>query len=160
MVEFKNIKDLKKALDKQCYYLVEKAAEKVRKKIEDGIKEYYSEFHPEIYTRTWNLLNSVIKSDPVKTKDGYKVDVYIDTSKAYSPDDHLNRSSWKGKPWTIENTMYFANKGYHGRHDRGYPKLWEDRILPEVTDEDIINGFISFMDAKGIKLTVRERQDK
>ena len=148
MVNFKNMKDLEKALDKQCYYLVEKAAEKVKQKIEEFIKEYYSEFSPEQYKRTWTLLNSVVKTKPEKIKNGYKVRVYIEPFTKYN-------SFWGDDYWTVGDTMDMANAGYHGRYDGGYPKLWDAKIYPNiVSDDEILSNFASFMESKGIKLSI------
>ena len=112
------------------------------------IKEYYREFSPQYYDRTWRLLNSVVKTKPKKIKDGYEVEVYIDTSIEYP-------STWKGEPWTMENTMYMANKGQHGRFNGGYPHLWDEAYNDTYDSEEIIGQFRAFMQSKGINITIR-----
>lgn len=144
----KNLAQLQKAAEKYCYYLVDKVADKVKANIEEFIKEYYQEFSPQYYDRTWRLLNSVVKTKPKKIKDGYEVEVYIDTSIEYP-------STWKGEPWTMENTIYMANKGQHGRFNGGYPHLWDEAYNDTYDSEEIIGQFRAFMQSKGINVTIR-----
>lgn len=137
-----------KMAEKQCYYLADKIADKVKKNIEEFIKEYYREYSPVYYNRTWKLLNSVVKTKPKRIRNGYEVEVYIDTSIEYS-------STWKGEPWTMENTMYMANQGMHGRYDGGYPHLWDEVYSDTYDSEEIIGQFRTFMQSKGINVTIR-----
>ena len=134
--------------EKQCYYLVDKVAEKVKGNIEEFIKEYYLEYSPIYYERTWRLLNSVVKTKPKKIPNGYEVEIYIDTSIKYP-------STWRGKPWTMENTMYMANQGQHGRFHGGYPHLWDEIYSDTYDSEEIIGQFRTFMQSKGINITIR-----
>lgn len=144
----RNLAQLQKAAEKQCYYLADKVAEKVKANIEEFIKDYYREFKPSQYSRTWRLLNSVVKTKPKKIKGGYEVEVYIDTSIEYP-------STWKGEPWTMENTMYMANQGMHGRYDGGYPHLWDEAYSDTVDNEEIISQFRVFMQSKGINIAIK-----
>ena len=137
-----------KMAEKQCYYLADKVADKVKKNIEEFIKEYYKEYSPVYYDRTWKLLNSVVKTKPKRIRNGYEVEVYIDTSIEYS-------STWKGEPWTMANTMYMANQGMHGRYDGGYPHLWDEAYSDTYDSEEIIGQFRTFMQSKGINVTIR-----
>jgi len=144
----KNMGQLQKALEKQCYYLADKVADKVKANIEEFIKGYYREFSPQYYERTWRLLNSVVKTKPKKIKDGYEVEVYIDTSIEYP-------SMWNGKHWTMGNTMYMANQGQHGRFDGGYPHLWDEAYSDTIANDEIISQFRDFMSAKGINIIIK-----
>lgn len=145
----RNLSQLQKATEKQCYYLADKVAEKVKKNIEEFIKGYYKEYpHPKYYERTWRLLNSVVKTKPKKIPNGYEVEVYIDTSIEYP-------SMWKGEHWTMENTMYMANQGKHGRYNGGYPHLWDETYSNTVDSEEIIRQFRTFMQEKGISVKIK-----
>lgn len=144
----RNLAQLQKAAEKQCYYLADKVADKVKANIEEFIKDYYKEFKPDYYERTWRLLNSVVKTKPKKIKDGYEVEVYIDTSIEYP-------SMWNGEHWNMGNTMYMANQGQHGRYDGGYPNLWDEAYRDTVDSEEIIGQFRSFMQSKGINITIK-----
>lgn len=142
-------KQAMKAAEKQCYYLADKVADKVKANIDEFVKEYYKEYpHPKYYERTWRLLNSVVKTKPKRIRNGYEVEVYIDTSIEYS-------STWKGEPWTMANTMYMANQGMHGRYDGGYPHLWDEAYSDTYDSEEIIGQFRTFMQSKGINVTIR-----
>lgn len=144
----RNLAQLQKASEKYCYYLVDKVAEKVKENIEEFIKGYYKEYpHPKYYDRTWRLLNSVVKTKPKKIRNGYEVVVYIDTSIEYP-------SMWKGEHWNMGNTMYMANQGMHGRYDSGYPHLWDEAYSDTVSDDEIISQFRTFMQSKGITVTI------
>lgn len=144
----RNAAQLNKALEKQCYYLADKVADKVKSNIEEFIKNYYHEYDPERYERTWRLLNSVIKSKPKKIANGYEVDVYIDTSIEYP-------SMWNGEHWNMGNTMFMANKGQHGRYATGYPHLWDEAYSDTISNDEIYSQFVSFMKDKGINLTIK-----
>lgn len=144
----KNLAQLKQASEKYCYYLVEKVAEKVKANIEEFIRGFYHEFSPKFYFRSWLLLGSVVKTEPKKIKDGYEVEVYIDSSIEYD-------SYWKGEHWNMGNTMYMANLGQHGRFDGGYPHLWDETYNDTVNDEEILAAFRDFMQTKGIYVTIR-----
>ena len=133
-----------KMAEKQCYYL----ADKVKKNIEEFIKEYYREYSPKYYDRTWRLLNSVVKTKPKRIRNGYEVEVYIDTSIEYP-------SMWNGEHWNMGNTMYMANQGQHGRYDGGYPHLWDEAYSDTYDSEEIIGQFRAFMQSKGINVTIR-----
>lgn len=144
----RNLAQLNKALEKQCYYLADKVADKVKANIEEFIKDYYKEYSPDFYNRTWRLLNSVIKTKPKKIPNGYEVEVYIDTSIEYP-------SMWNGEHWNMGNTMYMANEGHHGRYATGYPHLWDVAYTDTISNDEIYNQFIDFMENKGIKLTIK-----
>lgn len=144
----RNAAQLNKALEKQCYYLADKVADKVKANIEEFIKDYYKEYTPDFYERTWRLLNSVVKTRPRKITNGYEVEVYIDTSIEYP-------SMWNGKHWNMGNTMYMANQGQHGRYDGGYPHLWDVTYSDTISNAEIYNQFVGFMESKGIKLTIK-----
>lgn len=144
----KNLAQLQNAAEQQCYYLVDKVADKVKENIEEFIRKYYKEFSPQYYKRTWRLLNSVIKTEPKKIPGGYEVEVYIDTSIKYP-------SMWGNEHWDMGNTMYMANRGKHGRYDGGYPHLWDETYNDTINNKEIINQFRSFMQGKGINLSIR-----
>lgn len=140
----KNISQLDSAMEKYCYYLVDKAGQKVKEKIEEFIRYYYHEYTPEQYHRVWNFLNSVVKTEPIKTTNGYEVEIYIDTSLVYK------------NGWTMEGTAIQANKGLHGTYHPvqvGDSHFWDDAI--EEIPRMIVEAFGEFMASKGISISVK-----
>ncbi len=141
----RNLAQLQKAYDKYCYYLVDKAGEKVKEKIDEFIKEYYKEYpNPKYYERVWNFLNSVVKTEPKRIGNGYEVEIYIDTSLVYK------------NGWTMEGTAIQANKGMHGWNHPvmvGDSHFWDDAM--EEVPSMILEAFGEFMASKGISISFK-----
>ncbi len=141
----KNISQLQHALDKYAAYVTDKMADEVKKKIEEFIKYYYDEYSPEFYTRVWNFLNSVVKTEVYKKGNNWYAEVYIDTSITYK------------NGWTMEGTAIQANKGWHGWHHSvkvGDSHFWNDAIK-EIHSPEFIHKFADFLRNKGLKVTIK-----
>lgn len=140
----KNLSQLNSAMEKYCYYLVDKAGEKVKQKIEEFIRVYYHEYTPEQYHRIWLFLNSVVKTEPKRVGNGYEVEIYIDTSLVYK------------NGWTMEGTAIQANKGMHGWNHPvmvGDSHFWDDAM--EEVPSMILEAFGEFMASKGISISFK-----
>ena len=59
----RNIAQLQNSLDRYATYITDKIADKIKITIEEFIKYYYKEYTPEFYSRVWNFLNSVVRTD-------------------------------------------------------------------------------------------------
>lgn len=138
----KNISQLQNALDKYAAYITDKIADGVKRKIEEFIKYYYHEYTPDFYSRTFNFLNSVTRTNTYKNGDSWCAQVYIDTSIAYD------------NGWTMEGTAEQANKGLHGNIKVGDMRFW-DEAMEEIHSPDFINRFADFLRSKGIKVTIK-----
>lgn len=141
----KSISQLQNALDKYAAYATDKMADEVKKKIEEFIKYYYQEYTPEQYSRVWNFLNSVVKTDVYKRGDTWYSEVYIDTSITYKNN------------WTMEGTAIQANNGLHGWHHPvqvGDSHFWNDAI-EEIHSPEFVNKFVDFLRSKGLKVTIK-----
>ena len=141
----KSISQLQNALDKYAAYATDKMADEVKKKIEEFIKYYYQEYTPEQYSRVWNFLNSVVKTDVYKRGDTWYSEVYIDTSITYKNN------------WTMEGTAIQANNGLHGWYHPvqvGDSHFWNDAI-EEIHSPEFVNKFADFLRSKGLKVTIK-----
>ncbi|RFZ78210.1 hypothetical protein DS742_13915 [Lacrimispora amygdalina] len=108
----KNGKDLDKLFEKIAKKMLSDVQKKVYKAIDDSIKQYYIEFTPKIYERTERLLTSLVKTDIVKTKNGFACEVKID-------EDYLNYAY----PYT-------------GKFDPSYPHDYDGRFAMGM---DVVN---------------------
>ena len=141
----KSISQLQSALDKYAAYATDKMTDEVKKKIEEFIKYYYQEYTPEQYTRVWNFLNSVVKTDVYKKGNTWCAEVYIDTSITYK------------NGWTMEGTAIQANEGWHGWYHAvqvGDSHFWDD-AMEEIHSTEFISKFAGFLRSKGLKVTIK-----
>ena len=145
--QIRSMTELNSVMEKYCYEIIDKAGQKVKEKIEEFIREYYREYTPNQYQRVWKFLNSVVKTEPKKTSNGYKVEVYIDTSLVYQ------------NGWTMEGTAVQANRGWHGWYHAvqvSDQHFWDDalREVPEIV-ADVVKSFIGFMSNKGMNISAK-----
>lgn len=141
----KNIAQLQSALDKYAAYITDKMADGVKTTIEEFIKYYYQEYTPEFYNRVWEFLNSVVRTEAVKTGNTWCAKVYIDTSITYD------------NGWTMEGTAEQANEGRHGWYHAvqvGDSHFWDD-AMEEIHSPEFINKFAEFLNSKGLNVTIK-----
>ena len=136
----RSIKDLTLATDKYIYYVVDKVGIMIKEKIDEFIRYYYNEYDPYRYQRTYNFLNSCVKTTPRKIKGGYEVEVYIDTSITYS------------NGWTMAQTANYANHSLHGDIRVSDMEFWDDAVEEINEGKILVGAFVQFMNDKGIKL--------
>ncbi len=141
----KNISQLQKTMDKYAVYITDKMADGVKRTIEEFIKFYYQEYSPEFYSRTWEFLNSVVRTDTVKKSNVWCTEVYIDTSIIYD------------NGWNMEGTAEQANKGLHGWNHAvqvSDMRFWDD-AMDKIHSTEFINKFADFIRSKGLKVTIK-----
>lgn len=141
----KNISQLQNAMDKYAAYITDKIADGVKRTIEEYIKFYYQEYSPELYSRTWEFLNSVVRTDTVKKGNTWCAEVYIDTSIIYE------------NGWTMNGTAEQANKGWHGWNHAvqvSDSRFWDDS-MEEIHSPEFINKFAGFLRSKGLNVTIK-----
>ena len=106
---FDSIDALKNYILTHSQVAVDKAKEKIALIINHFLIEYYREFEPEVYVRTYQLLNSLVKTDVVLTRNGWVAEVYFDINAL----DYSTRIVPQGQPWTPwaipENTYHKKN---------------------------------------------------
>lgn len=141
----KNISQLQNAMDKYAAYITDKMADGVKRTIEGFIKFYYQEYSPDFYTRIWNFLNSVVRTNVYKNGNAWCAEVYIDTSITYDND------------WTMQGTAEQANKCWHGWYHAvqvGDSHFWDD-AMEEIRSPEFINRFADFLKRKGLNVTIK-----
>lgn len=138
----KNISQLQNAMDKYAVYITDKMADGVKRTIEEFIKFYYQEYSPIFYNRTWEFLNSVVKTEAEKQGNTWYAKVYIDSSITYN------------NGWTMEETAEQANKGLHGNVKVGDSHFWDD-AMEEIHSPEFINKFADFLRNKGLNVTIK-----
>lgn len=138
----KNVSQLQNAMDKYAAYITDKMADGVKRTIEEFIKFYYQEYSPEFYSRIFNFLNSVVRTNTYKSGNAWCAEVYIDTSITYDND------------WTMKGTVEYANEGLHGNVKVGDSKFWND-AMEEIYSEKFINRFADFLKSKGLNVTIK-----
>lgn len=150
---FKNQKELEHFLMKKSRQALLKAQDKVYAIIKDFVRQFYNEYDPELYKRTYQLLESLVQSRIVSDGKGYKAEIYFDV-------DGL-RYATGAKP-SGEQVMKAAAQGAHGAmgNANGVDLLyidsgartgvWNDPIM--YLDANAINILVDMLRAEGIPI--------
>lgn len=143
---FKNEKQLKDFLLKKCKSALIKSQEQVYQIINRFVKEFYSEFSPEIYERTYQLFQSLVKSDIVFTGNGYRAEVYFDLSSI----DYITGSKPSG-----EQVMQAADYGRHGAMGLAVANfkgtsIWYESL--DILNSEAINTLKRMLVSEGIPI--------
>lgn len=77
---FKNNSELIEFLWHAAYMALRNAQGTVYEIIHDFVRQFYDDYSPELYERTEQLLNSLVKGDIRPSKNGWVADVYFDLS--------------------------------------------------------------------------------
>jgi hypothetical protein len=160
-VVFKNEKQLKNFLLKKCHDALEKSQEQVYKILDKFLNDFYNDYTPGktiewdgkvkysayAYQRTYQLLNSLVKSRVVSDGKGYKAEVYFDLdSLSYA------KSAWQGgNSPSGEQVFEAAKQGLHGAiGDAGGG--YKFNYVAGNTGANIWNDPIKVLDAKSIEI--------
>lgn len=73
-----NSEELKTVLLPKVKAAVKQTQEQVYMIVNRFVKEWYSEFSPEMYVRTYQLYQSLVKSEIIEIPNGYRAEVYFD----------------------------------------------------------------------------------
>lgn len=105
MPTFKSSKELKDYIIGKSYEAMQRAEEYVYSLIDRYLQDFYRDYDPSSYTRTDQLLRSLVKSDIRKSGNGWESYVYFDyTSLKYTT----------GSRPTGEQVVSAAAHGEHG----------------------------------------------
>lgn len=140
-VDFKNKASLWSAIEMKIGSALDKTADYVKSVIDGFIREYYHDYpDPKQYERTWQFLNSCVKSQVLKTSTGYEVEIYIDT-------DSLNY-----KDATGAEVATWANKGLHGSKElgSGESKFWDQSM--EILHFALLEKFKEYASRRNLKV--------
>lgn len=102
---FKNEKQLKQHLLTKCQVAVRESQERIYHILNMFLSDFYRDYDPEIYERTYQLFQSLVKSDVKISGNNVTAEVYFDASK-------LNYIT--GRQPSGEQVMDAAAEGLHG----------------------------------------------
>lgn len=139
--------DLNTYLKSICKQAAENIGEDVKELIKDFIMIYYSEFSPSEYSRTYNFLDSVTRTEAIPIPNGYKVIIYLDSA---------GTDYEEVEPIDVWN---MANKGSHGgvMINNGNPSdnhFWDD-AMEELKGGYITKKFGEYLSSKGLSVNLR-----
>lgn len=143
---FKNESELKAFILKKCRNALAKSQEQVYQIIDRFVKEFYAEFTPEMYERTYQLYRSLVKSEVVRTRNGYEAQVYFDLSSL----DYVTGARPSG-----EQVMGAAEFGRHGAMglataDFKGASVWHEPLA--ILDAQAINILKKMLISEGIPI--------
>lgn len=160
---FKSEKDLEAFLLKKCQLALLKAQNKIYEIIKRFLDMYYADYTPSDsalgYDRTYQLLNSLVKSRVIPDGKGYKAEVYFDLDSL-----RYSKPAWqKGNVPSGEQVFEAAKQGLHGAigdAGGGYQfnymsgdtgvNIWGDPI--RELDAKAINILVDMLRAEGIPI--------
>ena len=147
---FKNEKELEKFLLKQSQQALLKAQDKVYVIIKKFLDQFYSEYDPHEngkfgYDRTYQFLNSLVKSQIIPNGKGYKVEVYFNLNYIYET----------GAKPSGEQVMQAAEWGRHGAMglavaDFKGTSVWHESLAK--LDAKAIGILVDMLRAEGIPI--------
>lgn len=155
----KSIKDLNKILEQRATVAMKMTQKEIGICIQESIDEYYREkvFRggtsaiPEVYDRTYKLLNSMVKTEIIKNGNTLSCKVGIS-------DDYLNykypgTNGWDGVDATGRDVLDWNNEnGSHGGSVYGDWKIWDETMRTLGGETGIMAIFISKLKKCEIKV--------
>ncbi len=137
------IEDIKRDIASKCVKAVADAQDQIAEIVESVLQEYYASYSPERYERTYQLLQSCVKSSVVRTGNGATAEVYLDSGMmAYT----------SGSQPSGAQVMGAANAGVHGaaglKTVGGGPPLSD--TAEQYVDRQVMNILLEAIRAAGI----------
>lgn len=124
MAAYNNLDSLYKALGKQIEKSLDKTADELVGKAKNLIMtRFYALYDPKEYTRTFQMLDSVVRSRIKKIPNGYSVEIYLDpTGVTYESID-----AW--------SSFLLASEGYHGSKEiETKGKFWDEFVKETMSE--------------------------
>lgn len=79
----RNMDDLQKLINNQVIprakYPIQQTAEEVEQMVRDYVMQTLYSLHPYEYDRTYEFVNSIVHTKPIRIKNGWMVEIYYDT---------------------------------------------------------------------------------
>lgn len=110
MAVYKNMKDLKAALEDKLVTAANNMSNKIKTQVDLAVSDYYDDYkHPKMYPRTGNLSEAPVCEEARLNGDAAVASVYMDLGIQYHRiDDNL----WR--PATMEEVIEWAENKTHG----------------------------------------------
>lgn len=128
-----NLNQLRNILEKKC---IDNTLPKLAKEVEDELTEnigvrFYGQYQPKSYDRTYQMIDSIKKTNIQKDGQKSKINVYMDGNYWYEDENGNNiREGWKA--------MELMTEGYHGIENEKYRT--EGRPIKETKEWVKSNG--------------------
>ncbi|MCM1232637.1 MAG: hypothetical protein NC489_21130 [Ruminococcus flavefaciens] len=116
----RSMNDLTKILESRVQKALEMTQQEIYEVIQKHITEYYQEYSPRFYQRTWDFLNSLIKTKVVKSANGLSCTVEID--RAYLS------GRYRGGATGLEVATYANEHSHGGVYDDDFGQFWDDAM--------------------------------
>ena len=135
-VIIRNPNDLIKIFDARVSQALKMTQAEIYKAFQESLSEYYHEpvfggsSIPKQYERLYKMLNSIVKTDIIKSGDGFSCTVEVDR-------DYLGYNYQGGA--TGQEVWEWANANTHGGTIRGNLKVWDNAIDCLGGEQGIIN---------------------
>lgn len=124
---FETTESLKNYILSKINIAIQETQERVYEIIHKFVKQYYAEYSPSIYERTYQLFNSLVKSEIKESGNGYIAEIYFDIGLL---DYHMKRIHGievSNKGWSEEKTLSAAAHGSHGGWVSG-TAIWDEPL--------------------------------
>lgn len=141
-----SVSQLKKILEQKVQQALILTQEEIYDVIRHHIERYYEEevfsppdrSEPDVYSRTYELLNSLIKTNIVQT--GASLACSVEIGEDYLRYKYPGNPNWKGNiPATGSQVASWANEGSHGGSVSGSISFWDDAIEELGGKQGILN---------------------
>lgn len=116
----KSMSDLTKIIESRIQQALKMTQQEIFEVIQQHIVDYYHEFTPHMYQRTWEFLDSLIKTNIVKTNGTISCTVEIDK-------DYLSYR-YKGGATGLEVVTYANQHSHGGVYDDDFGQFWDDAM--------------------------------
>lgn len=124
---FNSIEEIKAYILSQSASAINQAKEQIYQVINKFVKEYYTEYSPTMYERTYQLYQSLVKTDVISTGNGWEATVYFDIDQLDYHMKRLNGKEYPNKGWSESKTLSAAAHGSHGGKVKG-TAIWDEPL--------------------------------
>lgn len=119
-IVIKSMSDLTKIIESRIQQALKMTQQEIFEVIQKHITDYYHEFTPRMYQRTWEFLDSLIKTNIVKTNGTISCTVEIDRN-------YLSYR-YKGGATGLEVANYANQHSHGGVYDDDFGQFWDDAM--------------------------------
>lgn len=116
----RSMSDLKKIIESRIQIALKMTQQEIYEVIQQHITDYYHEYSPHMYQRTWKFLNSLIKTEIVKSSNGISCSVEIDR-------DYLFYR-YQGGITGLEAATHANQHSHGGVYDDDFGQFWDDAM--------------------------------
>lgn len=116
----RSMNDLTKIIESRIQQALKMTQQEIFEVIQQHITDYYHEYTPHMYQRTWEFLNSLIKTDITKTNGVISCAVEIDKN-------YLSHR-YNGGATGLEVVTYANQHSHGGVYDDDFGQFWDDAM--------------------------------